>query len=76
MIGYEISIDFSLKKVQSFSVKTPKSNKKYISIISYSKKIIKILSQKNKRQTNICLPLILIITHSISDLIQIIVPVS
>lgn len=69
---------FYPKKVQSFSVnvKTPKSNKKYISIISYSEKIIKILSQKNKRQTNICLPLILIITHSISDLIQIIVPVS
>ena len=45
MIGYEISI---LKKVQSFSVKTPKSNKKYISIISYSEKIIKILSQKKR----------------------------
>ena len=56
MIGYEISIDFfKLKKVQSFSVKTPKSNKKYISIISYSEKIIKILSQKNKsRQIYAC----------------------
>ena len=41
---------FSFKKVQSFSVnvKTPKSNKKYISIISYSEKIIKILSQKKR----------------------------
>ena len=48
MIGYEISI---LKKVQSFSVKTPKSNKKYISIISYSEKIIKILSQKKEADT-------------------------
>ena len=44
MIGYEISIDF-------FSVKTPKSNKKYISIISYSEKIIKILSQKKEADT-------------------------
>ena len=52
MIGYEISIDFLIrKKVQSFSVKTPKSNKKYISIISYSEKIIKILSQKKEADT-------------------------
>lgn len=42
---------FYPKKVQSFSVKTPKSNKKYISIISYSEKIIKILSQKKEADT-------------------------
>jgi len=40
MIGYEISIDFFiLKKVQSFSVKTPKSNKNTLVLYHIQKKL-------------------------------------
>ena len=49
MIGYEISIDFYPKKVQSFSVKTPKSNKNTLVLYHIQKNYKDFVAKKRSR---------------------------